>query len=151
SVAQQAGRAELGEDTWGVEYSEIEVDLRPGADPATTQLRLQQTLNRDVPGYSFEVMPFLTERIKETLSGTSAAVVVLVHGDDLRAIDRAAEAVARVLIRIPGNDTVRVEAQTGSPELVVRVRPDDAARFGLRNAHVLDAVHAAFQGATVGQ
>ena len=26
-VAQQAGRAELGEDTWGVEYSEIEVAL----------------------------------------------------------------------------------------------------------------------------
>src|SRR5262249_28586842 len=28
SVAQQTGRAELGEDTWGVEYSELEVDLQ---------------------------------------------------------------------------------------------------------------------------
>src|SRR5581483_8866697 len=31
SVSQHAGRAELGEDTWGVEYSEIEVPLRAEA------------------------------------------------------------------------------------------------------------------------
>jgi Cu/Ag efflux pump CusA len=34
---------------------------------------------------------------------------------------------------------------------VIRVRTEDAARFGLRNAQVLDAVHAAYQGAEVGQ
>src|SRR5439155_360432 len=53
SVAQQAGRAELGEDTWGVEYSELEVDLHRGADPASTQRRLQRTLDEGAPGYSF--------------------------------------------------------------------------------------------------
>jgi Cu/Ag efflux pump CusA len=119
SVAQQAGRAELGEDTWGVEYSEIEVDL--------------------------------SRLIKETLSGTTGAVAVKVYGDDFAAIDRAAEVVARALSDLPGRENLLVEPQTGSPELVVRVRPEDAARFGLRNAQVLDAVHAAFQGAQVAQ
>jgi CzcA family heavy metal efflux pump len=150
-VAQQAGRAELGEDTWGVEYSELEVDLQKGEeDPARVQREIRQTL-LDVPGFSFEVMPFLTERIKETLSGTTGAVVVKVYGDDLPAIDRTAEMVARVLNSIPGHDNVLIEPQTGAPESVVRVRPEDAARYGLRNAGILDAVHAAFQGATVGQ
>jgi Cu/Ag efflux pump CusA len=46
---------------------------------------------------------------------------------------------------------VRIEPQTGAPELVVRVRAEDAGRFGLRNAQILDAVHAAYQGAEVGQ
>ena len=152
SVAQQAGRAELGEDTWGPEYSELEVDLRadPATDAAAAQRQIRRDL-RDVPGYSFEVMPFLAERIKETLSGTSGAVVVKVQGDDLAAIDRAAADVARVLNGIPGHDTVLVEPQTGTPELVVRVRPADAARYGLRSAQVLDAVHAALQGASAGQ
>jgi CzcA family heavy metal efflux pump len=151
TVAQQAGRAELGEDTWGVEYSELEVDLRPDAgDAGQVQRRFKRSLV-DVPGYSFEVMPFLTERIKETLSGTSGTVAVKVFGDDLAAIDRAAADVARALNAVPGHENVLVEPQTGAPELVVRVRPEDAARYGLRNAQVLEAVHTAFQGATVGQ
>jgi CzcA family heavy metal efflux pump len=151
AVAHQGGRAELGEDTMGVEYSELEVDLRrEEEDPARVQREIRQEL-REVPGYSFEVMPFLTERIKEVLSGTTGSVAVKVYGDDLQAIDQAAAAVAGVLNDVPGHDNVLVEPQTGTPELVIRVRPDDAARYGLRNAQVLDAVHTAFQGATVGQ
>jgi Cu/Ag efflux pump CusA len=152
SVAQQAGRAELGEDIWGVEYSELEVDLRPSgaADVGRVQREIKQEL-RDVPGFSFEVMPFLTERIKETLSGTSGALAVKLYGDDLAAIDQAAEMVARVLGTVPGRDNVLIEPQTGAPELVIRIRSEDSARYGLRNAQVLDAIHTAFQGATVGQ
>jgi Cu/Ag efflux pump CusA len=151
SVAQQAGRAELGEDTEGVEYSELEVDLKrvAAADAEQTERDIKQTLD-SFPGFSFEVMPFLTERIKEVLSGTPAAVAVKVYGDNLPAVDQAAESIARVLSSIPGNTNVRAEAQTGAPELVVRMRPADAARHGLRNALILDAVHAAYQGAEVG-
>lgn len=152
SVSQQAGRAELGEDTWGVEYSELEVDLkRLGAeDAAAVQRDLRRTLGK-TPGYSFEVMPFLTERIKETLSGTSGSVVVKVYGDDLAAIDRAAVDVARVLNTVPGHDNVLIEPQTGAPELVIRVRPADAARYGLKPGQVLDAIRTAFQGSVTGQ
>lgn len=151
SVAQQAGRAELGEDTWGVEYSEIEVDLRrEEEDPGRVQREIKQALD-EVPGYTFDPMPFLTERIKETLSGTAGTVAVKVYGDDLQAVDQAAAAVAEVLNGVPGNANVLVEPQTGTPELVIRVRPEDAARYGLRNTQVLDAVHTAFQGTTVGQ
>src|SRR5207248_3902920 len=41
SIAQQAGRAELGEDTTGVEYSEIEVDLRSAAARDAQQVQKQ--------------------------------------------------------------------------------------------------------------
>ncbi|HYT89490.1 MAG TPA: efflux RND transporter permease subunit, partial [Gemmataceae bacterium] len=152
SVAQQAGRAELGEDTWGVEYSELEVDLqRLGAEDAEqTEKQIRRAL-AEMTGYSFEVMPFLSERIKETISGTTGAVVVKVFGEDLPAIDRAAQDVQAVLARVPGSVECQAVPQTGTPELVVRVRPEDAARFGLRNAQILDAVHAAYQGAEVGQ
>jgi CzcA family heavy metal efflux pump len=152
SVAQQVGRAELGEDTWGVEYSEIEVDLYPLAaeDVSNVERDIKKKLSA-IPGFAFEVLPFLSERIKETLSGSTAAVAVKVYGDDLSAVDAAADQVARALSRIPGAREIRTEAQTGAPELVIRPRPTDAVRHGLRNAHVLDAVHAAYQGAELGQ
>jgi Cu/Ag efflux pump CusA len=152
SVSQQAGRAELGEETWGVEYSELEVDLRNQAaeDIEQAQKELGDVL-KEVPGFSFEIYPFLSERIAETLSGTPQAVVVRIQGDDLGKLDRAAAEIAQVLAAIPGHDNVRAEQQTGSPELVVRIRHEDAVRYGLRNSQILDAVHAAYQGAEVGQ
>src|SRR5262249_48878491 len=157
SVAQQAGRAELGEDTEGVEYSELEVDLRRLAaeDAEQVEKELKNTLRDDFAGFSFEVLSFLAERIKETLSGTKGAVAVKVSGDAFSAIDQASQDIARVLSSIRGRDNepvavnVRAEAQTGAPELVVRIRPEDAARRGLRNAHLLDAVNASYQGAEV--
>jgi CzcA family heavy metal efflux pump len=152
SVAQQAGRAELGEDTEGVEYSELEVDLKRVAaeDAEQAERDIKQTLG-SFAGFTYGVMPFLTERIKEVLSGTPAAVAVKIYGDDLSAIDQAADTIARALNTVPGNVNVLPEAQTGVPELVVRVRSADAARYGLRNGQVLDALHAAYQGAEVGQ
>jgi Cu/Ag efflux pump CusA len=153
SVAQQAGRAELGEDTWGVEYSEVEVDLKPvGAeDVEQAESAIKEVLRERFPGCNFSVLSFLSERIEETLSGSTAPVVVKVYGADLAAVDRTAEAVAEVLRTVRGSDNVRPDPQTGQPELVIRVRPEDAARHNLRNVQVLDAVHAAYQGAVVAQ
>jgi Cu/Ag efflux pump CusA len=153
TLAQEAGRAELGEDTWGVDYSEIEVDLKHlnAAGVGQVEKQLRATLGDETVGFSFVVMPFLTERIKETISGSSASVAVKVYGDDLEALDRAAQSIARALARVPGSDAVRPEAQTGAPELVIRIRPKDANRYNLRNAQILDALHAAYQGGEVGQ
>jgi CzcA family heavy metal efflux pump len=152
SAAQQAGRAELGEDTWGVEYNEIEVDLqRLDAEEAQKVEHALKHLEQDFAGWSFEPMPFLTERINETMSGTSAAVAIKIFGDDFAKLDATAIAIARILNKVPGHENVRIEPQTGAPELVVRPRNQDLGRFNLRKAQILDVVHAAYAGADVGQ
>ncbi|HWE38710.1 MAG TPA: efflux RND transporter permease subunit [Isosphaeraceae bacterium] len=152
-ASQQAGRAELGDDTWGVEYSELEVRLKDlGAeDFERTERAIKATLRDRFPGLSFEVFSFLTERIQETISGSVAPVAVKVNGDDLGDLDRATRAIAAALDAVPGRDNVRAEPQAGQPEIVVRLRPEDAARHNVRAARVLDAVHAAYQGAHVAQ
>jgi CzcA family heavy metal efflux pump len=152
SAAQEAGRAELGEDTWGVDYNELEVDLEPVAAEDIRRVERQiQGMQKDFAGFSLEPMPFLTERIKETISGSTASIAVKVYGEDLERMDQVARDIAGVLSSIKGSTNVRAEQQTGTPELVVRPRPEDMARHGLRNAHLLDAMHAAYQGAEVGQ
>jgi Cu/Ag efflux pump CusA len=152
SVAQEAGRAELGEDTWGVEYSELEVDLHPlkAGELDRVERDLRATLGQ-YPGFSFEVMPFLTERIKETLSGSEGALAFKVYHEDPAQMEAAAGLIARAVTRVRGARDVRMDVQTGAPEVQVRIRPALAARFGLRRAAILDAVHAAYQGAEVGQ
>lgn len=151
-VAQLAGRAELGEDTWGVEYSEIEValDRSRAADIHATEQWLKETAAK-TPGVSTDVFSFLTERIKELLAGTPAALAINVHGESLDGIEQTARDIAKTLNKIPGHANVRVEAQTGVPEVVTRIRSNDSSRYGFRRVQVLEAVQTAYQGAEVGQ
>jgi len=152
SVAQQAGRAELGEDTWGPHYSELHVELAEmESEEAEMFIADIRKPLLQFPGLTFKVMPFLVERMEETLSGTTAEVVVKLHGDDLDALDHAAEDVRRVMLGLRGAADVTLEAQAGTPELVVRLRHERVAELGFTPAEVLEAVEAAFQGAEVGQ
>jgi CzcA family heavy metal efflux pump len=152
SVAQQIGRAEKADDTWGTNYTEIHVDLRSRSGEAAEAVegQIRQTLTR-FPGVYFSLRTFLAERIEETLSGAGAQVVVNVFGDELGAIDESARAVAAVLARIPGAVDVQVVSPPGTPEMVVRLRPERLRQFGFRTLDVLDAVQVAYQGAVVGQ
>ena len=152
SVAQRVGRAEAYEDTWGTHYSEMEVDLKPlrGEQAGRARAAVQCKL-REFAGINFSVETFLTERIEETLSGYTAAVVVNVFGSDLDTLDREAQDVATRLGKIRGATAVQLQSPPGMPQAVVRLRKQDLARWGFDPVTVLDEVKTAFGGDTVGQ
>ena len=145
SVAQRIGRAEQGEDTLGPHHSEFDVDFRPGTNAEEAQAEMRHALD-GFPGATFAVKPYLSERIEETVSGTTADVVVKVFGDDLDGIDAAARAVAAVLARVPGAADVQVASLPGVPQVTVRLRPDRLLALGFTPGGVLDAVQTAYQG-----
>jgi len=152
SVAQRAGRAELTADTHGTHQSEIEVDLRPGAEDeaGSAKAAILRALAA-VPGMNFAVNTFLTERIEETLSGFAAPVAVDIYGNDLAALAGAAQDVARVLGTVPGARSVQMQSPLGLPQLTVRLRRADLQRWGFRPVQVLERLQTAYGGTVVGQ
>jgi CzcA family heavy metal efflux pump len=160
SVAQWVGRAELGADTAGSHYSEFEVELESSS--GQEQERILGDIRRAIgnfegekggggfPGVIFAVNTFLTERIEETVAGYPAQVAINLYGPELDNLDRDAQAVARLLSGMPGARDVEVQAQPGTPQLVVRLRPERLAVFDLATTDVLAAVQAAYQGVPVG-
>jgi len=152
SVAQRIGRAELSEDTWGTHYTEFEVDLVPvsGADAETVQEDLRRTLAK-FPGVNFAIRGFLAERIEETLTGSTAEIVVKVFGDDLDSLDVAARRIAQTVRAVPGASDVQYDPPAVTPEVTIRVRPNDLSAAGLASDDVLAAVEAATRGVKVGQ
>jgi CzcA family heavy metal efflux pump len=150
SVAQRIGRAELSEDTWGTHYTEFEVSLVPltGDDAETVEADLRAMLE-GFPGVNFAIRGFLSERIEETLTGSTAELVVRVFGDDLDSLDLAAQRVARTLAGVSGTADVQYDPPAVAPEVTVRLRPHDAAAAGLRPDDVLAAIEAATRGVTV--
>jgi Cu/Ag efflux pump CusA len=152
SVAQRIGRAELSEDTWGTHYTEFEVDLVPltGKSAETVQDDLRRALAA-FPGVNFAIRGFLAERIEETLTGSTAELVVRVYGDDLDSLDVAARRVAEMLGRIPGAIDVQYDPPPVAPDVTVRLRLDELPLYGLRPDEVLATLETATRGSRVAQ
>ena len=152
TVEQQVGRAEQGEDTWGPERSEMHVELakQSGAEEARTVDDVRALL-ASFPGLQSEVLTFLGDRISETISGETAAVVVNVFGDDLALLDAKAAEIAQALGSVPGAADVLVQSVASAPRVTVRPRADTLSRFGFRPADLLDQIQTAYQGTVVAQ
>ncbi len=152
TVAQQVGRAELGEDTWGPHKCEFHVELKPmpGSEDAAVADEIRKILEA-TPGIQFEVLTFLGDRIGESISGETAPVVVNLFGESLDDLDAKAADVAAALETVPGAAEVEVKAPPGAPRLAVRLRPADVTAFGLRPLDVLETVQVAYEGAVVAQ
>jgi CzcA family heavy metal efflux pump len=158
SVAQWVGRAQNGADTFGTHYSEFEVEIGTlsGEEQSRILHEIRETLaggeeGNGFPGVNFAINTFLTERIEETISGYAAAMVVNIYGQDLDALDRDARAVAGILASMPGSADVQVQSPPGTPQLVIRLRPERVAQWGMRPLDVLDSIRAAYEGIQVAQ
>jgi CzcA family heavy metal efflux pump len=152
TVAQRAGRAELGTDTMGTHESEIDVNMQAvnGKQVATTQAGIRQVLSQ-FPGPTLTSNGFLTERINETLSGYTAPVVVNVFGNDLDQLDQEAGQIGAVLNQVPGAAQIQIQSPPGTPEIAVRLRSTDVARWGFNPVQILDVVRTAYGTEVVGQ
>jgi len=151
-VAPRIGRAELSEDTWGPHYAELEVDFTPmtGREAAHLEDDLRVTLSQ-FPGLNFAIRGFLAERIEETLTGSTAELVIKLYGDDLDSLDLAARRTLVDVSGVPGALDVQSDPPAVVPEATVRVRPELASALGLRPDEILAAVQVATRGTTVAQ
>ncbi len=152
SVAQRAGRSEQGEEARGTNASEYDLTLKP-LDKAQFDAAKKQIegIVKKFPGVTTSVDTFLSERIGETITGYRAPVAVSIYGNNLDLLDQEAAQAASLLSSIRGASDVRLQAPPNAPELLVSLEKPDLARWGFEPAQVLDDIHTAFAGKTVGQ
>lgn len=153
TVELQVGRAELGEDPWGSHRSEYHIELLPdipGEEQAEVQKQIREHLEAH-PGVTSEVLTFLGDRISESISGETAAVVVNLFGDDLDQLDEQATAVAGLMGKVHGAADVHVASPPGMPLAYCRLRHDRLAALGLRPLDVLADIETAYEGSRVAQ
>jgi CzcA family heavy metal efflux pump len=152
TVAQRAGRAELGTDPLGTHESEIDVNMEAinGRQVSAAHAGIRRVLT-EFPGPTLTSNGFLTERIDETLSGYTAPVVVNVFGKNLDVMDQEGAQIGAILTQLPGAAQVKIESPPGTPQIAVRLRKDDVARWGFDPVQILDVVRTAYGGEVVGQ
>ena len=166
SVAQWVGRAPNAADTFGTHYSEFEIEI--GNISAEEQRRILNNIREELagetldtngdgkaePGFvgvNFAINTFLTERIEETISGYAASTVINIYGNDLDALDHDAQAISTVVASIKGASDILVQSPPGTPQLVMRLRPEKLALWGLQPTEVLDNIRLAYESVPITQ
>lgn len=151
SASQRAGRAELADEVSGPESSEFDVRLSSTVTDINAKVgQIRRSLGQ-VPGFSFAVSQFLTERIEEVAGGEAAPVAVVVRGPDLDKLRELGAEIGRTMASISGARDVRVEPQTRIPQILIRFDRARAAQLGAKIADLQSAVTTAFQGTQVAE
>ena len=125
------GRAEVADEVVGPNFTELWISVDPRCR-TSRRSKIQQVVD-GYPGLYRDVLTYLKERIKEVLTGGSAAIVVRVYGPDMDVLlregagARQGDRRGRGRGRPPGG-----AAGAGAPD-AGRLRPE-AARFGLTPA-----------------
>jgi CzcA family heavy metal efflux pump len=166
SVTQWVGRAQNGADTFGTHYSEFEIEIGTlnGAKQDFILAEIREAVTGETKdtdndgvaetgfvGATFAINTFLTERIEETISGYTSSNVINIYGQDLDALDQDAQQIAQLLSGMKGATDVQVQSPPGTPQVVIRLRPDALSNWGMQTTDVLDTIRAAYESVPISQ
>ena len=150
SVVRRTGRAERDEHAEPVSSSEIEVTVAAGFTKHEVRRSLDSVLS-GVPGITTSIGQPIEHRLSHVLSGTPAAIAIVVQGDDLSLLRTLAKQIEGELVSLPGTRDVAANREVMITSLPVRYRPRDLAAAGLSPAAAAEQVQDALQGETVAE
>jgi CzcA family heavy metal efflux pump len=144
------GRATVADEVVGPNFTELWISIDDDQDYDATVARVQEIVD-GYPGLYRDLLTYLTERIKEVLTGTSASIVVRVFGPDLDQLRKSAIEIESVIKPIPGVTALKVEPQVLVPQIAVDFKPAAASQFGLTPGMLMNSVTTLVNGMQVGE
>lgn len=177
SVARRTGRAELDEHAEGVNNTEFETRFAsyktekhgwynkvlraiPIVHLSTFEYqgRPQEEIFADlrdrissIPGAAVNIGQPISHRLDHMMSGIRAQIAVKVFGTDLRELRTAAYDVQERMQAIEGVVDLQIEPQIEISQLQMRVKREEASRYGLAPGDVAEILETAFKGKVVSQ
>ncbi len=144
------GRATVADEVVGPNFTELWISIDDSQDYDETVAKVQSVVD-GYPGLYRDLLTYLKERIKEVLTGTSAAIVVRIYGPDMDRLRSIASDVSSQIKPIEGVTTLKIEPQVLVPQISIEMRPDAAANFGLTPAALMRTVSTLVNGMKVGE
>jgi HME family heavy-metal exporter len=146
-VARRTGRAERDQHAEPPSSSEMNVTVEPGAQDRV-RAEIERILDA-LPGLTTAIGQPIEHRLSHILSGTPAAVSIVVHGEDLDRLRAIAGDIERALRALPGARDIVANREVMIETIPVRYRHEALAQAGLTPAAAAAQVEQAVAGATV--
>jgi cobalt-zinc-cadmium resistance protein CzcA len=146
-VGNELGRPDDGTDSTGFFNDEFFVGLKPYDDPAwqgaiRTKPQLIEAVQKRLsvfPGVIFNYTQPAEDAVDEAETGLKSALAVKIFGSDLPTLEQKADAVKRIIEKVPGITNITIVRELGQPSLTVEPDRAKLARYGL-NVSDIDAV-----------
>ncbi|HEU0121080.1 MAG TPA: CusA/CzcA family heavy metal efflux RND transporter [Bryobacteraceae bacterium] len=149
-VVSRLGRGESPVDPAGYFETDMMAQLTP---PEQRKNRTQDQIADEVrnlvgqlPGVNPVMAQPISDRVDEMVTGVRADVAVKIFGDDLGALVRTADHVARVANTVRGTGDVKVDRVSGQQNLTITIDRGAIARHGINASDVHDVIEAAIGG-----
>ena len=146
-VVSKTGRPEIATDPMGVNISDVFVMLKP--EDEWTRVDSKEELERQmsealesIPGLFFSFSQPIELRVNELIAGVRSDLAIKIYGEDLEELSRLAEQTVGLVSRLEGASGFKAQQLEGLPQLEIRVRPDQLARYGINSAEVMETVEA---------
>jgi cobalt-zinc-cadmium resistance protein CzcA len=149
-VVSQTGRPDDGTDTTGFFNTEYFVDLKPKKEwrpvfhkDKDALIGAMNTALSSFPGVIWNFSQPISDNMEEAVSGVKGELAVKLYGDDLRTLEKKAEAIQSQMASVKGIEDLGIFRIIGQPNLNYTVNRAAAARWGINVADIQDAMQTA--------
>jgi cobalt-zinc-cadmium resistance protein CzcA len=149
SVSRTTGTAEGSEHLHPVNHSHYNIELLPrekrkrGFEDLTQAMRVE--LDK-LPGVAYIFEQPIANKLAEMLTGTEGELSIKLFGFDLQILNDKIEEIRNVVADVAGVADLQIEQTTGIPQIVIRLRRENLARFGIPVGDVADIIETALNG-----
>ncbi|MBX6422837.1 efflux RND transporter permease subunit [Thermosulfurimonas sp. F29] len=148
-VYRRTGSPEVGHQIEGVNRGEMIIKLKPRGERTRKAGEIMADLKKVYSRFPGMVLVYhqpTQEKMDESLSGLPALFGVTIYGRDLNILASLAGRVEKIMENEPGISNVVNPLKVKRPQITVKLRYSDLARFGVSPEEVFSTLRAAFWG-----
>ncbi len=151
-VVSRTGADELRLDPMGLYQTDNFLVTKPRDEWTVSLEEHQENLRKKLDGFIGIVYAFtqpIDMRVSEMLTGVRAAMAIKLYGDDLAVLEEKSRQIEALVSNIKGAVDVFRGQLSGQSYLVIDIRPDDIARFGIQSEDINQLIEVAVGGRVV--
>jgi cobalt-zinc-cadmium resistance protein CzcA len=155
-VIAKIGSAEIPTDPMPIEAADMMVVMKEKSAWVSAKTKdemiskMQHVLTQNVPGVWFGFQHPIQMRFNELMTGARQDVVIKIYGEDLNELSKYAAQVGHIVSQIDGTESLFIENVAGLTQIVIKVKRDKLAQFGLTVDEVNVVINASMAGQSAG-
>ncbi len=154
-VVGKIGSSEIPTDPMPIEAADMMVILKDKKDwkKANNRDDLAEKMGEAleaIPGVTFGFQQPIQMRFNELMTGVRQDVAIKIFGEDLDVLTDLANKIGKITSEVEGVRDLYVEEVTGLPQIVINIKRDEVAKYGLNVETINQTINTAFAGQSAG-
>ena len=151
-IVGRIGASEVPTDPMPIEMSDLMINMKDKSEWTSAGSKeemfekMADVIDKEVPGMSVEFTQPIQMRFNEMIAGARSEIVVKIFGNDLEKLAERAHACEKIIEKIEGVASIKVERVVGLPQISVTYNRAKIAQYGLTIEELNLVLKTAFAG-----